>query len=403
MPEPGRVRIPLRRHIGAPCVPVVKAGDEVCAGQKIADSGEFVSAPVHASITGRVAEVTDEFIVVDGNGKVVAPPVSARHYDDLSPREIIEIVREAGIVGMGGAAFPAHVKLTPPEGRTFECVILNGAECEPYLTIDERMLIEQPEKILYGLCALLKATGAVRGYIGIESDKAEALRIMEEAVSGHEAIEVVPLKVVYPQGGEKMLIKSILGREVPVGGLPVDVGVLVHNVGTAVAVADAVGEGKTLYERGITVTGRGVKRPGNLSVRIGTSFRDIIDFCGGLTEDAARVIAGGPMMGRAVAGLDEVVTKGTSGILVLPEQEIGLVEERVCIRCGKCVDSCPMLLTPNNYAVCSRQHLLEEARKLNILNCIECGCCDYVCPSKIPLVHLIRQCKDEIASEKRKK
>lgn len=400
MREPERVSVPLKQHIGAPCTPLVSKGDDVTVGQKIAESEHFVSSPVHASISGRVAEITGASVVIEGTGRSAFSSAVPRNFEALSAEEIRAAVREAGIVGLGGAAFPTHVKMTPPRGNTFEYVLLNGAECEPYLTIDERIMIEKADRVVAGARVLMKGVGAPKAVIGVEEDKEAALLSLRKAVSVFPEISVAPLAVKYPQGGEKMLIKSLLGREVPVGGLPVDVGALVVNVGTAVAAADAVTEGRPLYERGITVTGGGVKEPKNLVVRIGVSFAEVLDYCGGLAPDAVRVIAGGPLMGRAVVSLDEVVVKGTSGILALTAEEAKSAEERVCIRCGRCVDACPMFLTPNAFAVCSRNALLDEALDLDIRSCIECGCCDYVCPSRIPLVHLIRRCKAEIEARK---
>lgn len=403
MDTPKRVKILLQQHIGAPCQPLVEKGQDVVVGQKIGDTEKFISAPIHSSISGKVVEVTDKYIVIEGESREEFLSENKGDIDSLTADEIKGIVKEVGIVGMGGAAFPTHVKLTPPEGKKFETIILNGAECEPYLTIDDRIMIEQAEKVVYGLRALLKATGAEKGYIAIEENKPQAIEAISDAIKNYNNIELVSLEVKYPQGGEKQLIKAVLDKEVPVGGLPVDIGALVNNVYTAAAVADAVREGKPLFERGITVTGKGIKEPKNLIVKIGTTFREVIEQCGGLTDDAAKIISGGPMMGRAVADLDEVVTKGTSGILVLTESEVELVEEKTCIKCARCVDACPMYLMPNYLANYARKGMLEEAENLNLFNCIECGCCSYVCPSRIPLVHLIRQGKWQVNSKKASK
>lgn len=403
MGEPKKVTIPLQQHIGAPCQALVEKGQDVVVGQKIAESDKFVSAPIHASITGKVLEVTDKHIVIEGEQNSNFEAKNTRDIDDLTPEEIRNIVKEAGLVGMGGAAFPTHVKLSPPPGKKFDSIILNGAECEPYLTIDHRIMIEQPEKVIYGLRALIKASGAEKGYIGIELNKPDAIEALSKASQGLENIEIVTLEVKYPQGGEKQLIKAILDKEVPVGGLPIEVGALVNNVYTAAAICDAIKEGKPLFERGVTITGKGVVEPKNLIVKVGTTFREVIEHCGGLTQNAAKVIAGGPMMGRAVVSLDEIVTKGTSGILCLTEDDVELVEEKTCIKCARCVDACPMYLMPNYLAAYSRKSMHDDAQEYHLFNCIECGCCSFVCPSRIPLVHLIRQGKWEINSKKAKK
>ncbi|WP_353894290.1 electron transport complex subunit RsxC [Proteinivorax hydrogeniformans] len=403
MDAPSQVVIPLRQHIGAPCESLVEKGDMVKAGQKIGEAKSFVSAPIHSSLSGEVIKVTEESITVKSDGDNRYETVSSK-LENLTAEEIVSVAKEAGIVGMGGAAFPTHVKMKAPEGKKIETVILNGAECEPYLTIDNRIMVEQPEKVVSGLKALIKATGASKGFVGIELNKPDAIEAIGKLIENESNIELVTLEVKYPQGGEKQLIHAVLGKEVPVGGLPVDVGAVVSNVSTAAALHDAITEGKPLFERGITVTGNGVENPQNLLVKVGTSFKDVIDACGGLKENAAKVIAGGPMMGRAIDSLeDEFITKGTSGILVLTEDEVNIVEERTCIRCARCVDACPMKLMPNYLSAYSRKEMLQEAEELHLFNCIECGCCSFMCPSRIPLVHLIRQGKAEVSSKKAKK
>lgn len=403
MDEPKKVTIPLQQHIGAPCQALVEKGQDVVVGQKIAESDKYVSAPIHASISGKVLEVTETHIVIEGGVRAEFGSQTQRDIDSLSAEEIRTIIKEAGIVGMGGAAFPTHVKLTAPEGKKIHTVILNGSECEPYLTIDRRIMMEKPDKVVYGLRAILKATEAEKGYIGIELDKFDAIEGISKAAQDYNNIEIVGLEVKYPQGGEKQLIKTILGKEVPVGGLPLDLGVVVNNVYTATAIADAIQLDKPLFERGITVTGKGVKEPKNVIVKIGTSFEEVVEFCGGITENAAKIIAGGPMMGRAVPDLNQVITKGTSGILILTKDDVELVEERTCIKCARCVDGCPMYLMPNYLAAYSRKGMLEEATEIHLMNCIECGCCSFSCPSRIPLLHLIRQGKWEVNSKKAKK
>lgn len=404
---PKKVVLPLSQHTGAPCEPLVKAGDIVKAGQKIAESKSFVSAPIHASISGKVVEIAKKphpvageslAIVIESDGKLeydrsIKPRDDA---DELDRKDIISIIKEAGIVGLGGAAFPTHVKLSPPPEKKIDTIILNGAECEPYLTCDHRLMIEETGKIISGLRLMMKALDVKKAVIGIESNKENAIVFMKDR-SG--SIEVVPLKAKYPQGAEKMLIYAITKRKVPSGGLPMDVGVVVQNVGTAKAVYDAVYTGKPLIERCVTVTGA-VKEPKNLLVKIGTPFSDLISQCGGYKGEPKKLIAGGPMMGIAQYTDDIPVIKGTSGILVIDDGSAD--EERRCIRCAKCVDVCPVNLTPNMIMANSKNDRIEAAEYLNALDCFECGCCSYVCPSKIPIVHYIKYAKSEIMKKRKK-
>ncbi len=320
----------------------------------------------------------------------------------LTSEEIINIIKESGIVGMGGAAFPTHVKLSPPPGKVVDTIILNGAECEPYLTSDHRLMMERPEDVLYGLRVFMKALNVEKGFIAIENNKPDALEAVYNVGKGIEGIEVVAVKTKYPQGAEKQLINACTGREVPSGGLPADAGVVVNNVGTAAAVASAVKKGMPLIERIVTVTGNGIKNPKNLLVRIGTSFKDVIDECGGFNGTPGKVIAGGPMMGIAQYSVDIPVIKGTSGILVLTEEEAELPEMSNCIRCGKCVEVCPINLMPvniSNYALLDK---FDQAESANALDCIECGACSFICPAKRPLVDSIRVAKREILAKRRK-
>lgn len=411
--EPKVVVIPMQQHIGATCEPIVQVGDEVKVGQKIGEAKGFVSSPVHSSVSGKVIAVEPRLysggmavpcVVIESDMQDTVSPevVSKGDLSDLSAEAVKNIIKEAGIVGMGGATFPTHVKLAPPPDKKVDTVILNGAECEPYLTADHRLMLEYPEDVVLGLQALMKALGVQKGYIGIETNKPDAIEKMYEAAKGKEGIEVVGLKTKYPQGAEKQLIYACTQREVPSGGLPADAGVVVNNVGTAAAVAKAIRTGMPLIERIVTITGAGVNNPKNLIVKIGTSFREVIEQCGGLKGNVGKIIAGGPMMGITQFSLDIPVIKGTSGILVLSEEEARLPEPSNCIRCGKCVETCPINLMPVNisgYSLANRHDLAEAA---NAMDCIECGSCSFVCPAKRPLVDSIRVSKREILARRKK-
>jgi len=407
MPLPEEVILPLSQHIGAPAKPLVKPNDRVKTGQKIAEATGFVSVPLHSSISGTVKEI-GEFphptlglslaIKVEGNGgDEWDEGVKERaNYSGLTPQELREIIKEAGIAGMGGAAFPTHVKLSPPQEKPIDTFILNGAECEPWLTADQRLMLENGEGILEGMRLIMKALGCEKGYIGIESNKPEAIKNLQKLSSSY-GYEVIPLKVKYPQGGEKQLIKAITGREVPLGGLPMDVGCVVQNVGTAYAVYEAVAKGKPLIERAVTVTGNIVKNPQNLRTRLGTPFAQLLEECGGITGEVGKLINGGPMMGIAVETDGVPVIKGTSGILVLSPQEARYREPRPCIYCGRCVDACPMGLMPNVIGNLVEKERFAEAKEYGVLDCIECGSCSFVCPAKRNLVHLFKYAKAKLA------
>jgi Na+-translocating ferredoxin:NAD+ oxidoreductase subunit C len=321
----------------------------------------------------------------------------APDYMNLPVEELKEKIKAAGIVGLGGAAFPTAVKLSPPKEKPIDVVIINGAECEPYLTADYRLMIEKPKEIIEGLKILMKVLGVTKGYVGIENNKPDAVSKMSEAAKGEAGIEVMALEVKYPQGAEKMLIKAVAGREVPARGLPMDVGAVVQNVGTALAVYEAARYGKPLIERVVTVTGEGIKEPKNLMARVGTKISELIDECGGFKDDVAKVVAGGPMMGFALSSLDVPVTKGTSGVLVLPEEGVVHAEDYgPCIRCGRCIDICAMGLMPSMLSILSEKGMYEEAKEYNLFDCFECGSCAFVCPSKRPIVQLVRLAKSMV-------
>jgi electron transport complex protein RnfC len=408
---PQRVIIPLSQHIGAPAKPLVVIGQEVKKGEKIGESGGFVSAPVHATVSGKVAAIGSfphilgmnaPSVVIESDGKDewVGGLRENSAFDQLSPDELKKLVQDAGIVGMGGATFPTHVKLSPPKEKPIDVLILNGAECEPYLTADHRLMLERPKEIVEGLKILMRILNVPKGHIGIESNKPDAIETMQKAAAGSPEVKVWPLKVKYPQGAEKMLIKAIAGRTVPAGGLPMDCGVVVQNVGTAVAIYDAVRYGRPLIERYVTVTGRGVKDPKNFRVRIGTQFSQLIEEAGGLTDDAGKVISGGPMMGMSQYTLEVPVIKGTSGILVLRKSEVDTRPYGPCIRCARCIDVCAMKLQPSLIGLFIEKGHYEDAKAYNVMDCFECGSCTFVCPANRPMVQWVKRAKKELLKKK---
>ena len=413
MPPPTTVVIPLQQHIGAPSEPIVKQGDQVRIGDRLSEPQGFVSVPVHASVSGTVQKIAllphplgDQMLAIvienDGQDTVTDAIKPDENYLALTPDEMRQKIKEAGIAGMGGATFPTHVKLSPPESKPIDILILNGAECEPYLTADHRLMLEYSQDIFNGLKIFQKILNVKKTYIAIEKNKPDAIRKMEEIAQGDKEVEVIGLKVKYPQGAEKQLIKAITGREVPTGGLPMDVGCLVQNVGTAKAVFDALRWGKPLYQRVITVSGPGIQKPKNLLVRIGTPFKDVIAFCGGYTETANKLVMGGPMMGLSQYTDEVPVIKGTSGIVVLDGKTSPTVEPSPCIGCGRCILTCPMGLVPTTIAQYVEAKNYEMAKKWNALDCIECGACTFVCPAKRPLLQSIRLGKYKIQTLNKK-
>ena len=408
---PKRVVIPLSQHIGAPTKPLVVIGQEVKKGEKIGETTGFVSAPVHASISGKVVAlgsfphslgVNIPAVVIESDGKDewVTGLKENPDYNLLSPDELKKIIQDAGIVGMGGATFPTHVKLSPPKAKPIDVVILNGAECEPYLTSDHRLMLERPKEIINGLKILMRILGVEKGYIGIEANKPDAIETMTKAAAGSPEVKVWPVKAKYPQGAEKMLIKAIAGRTVPAGSLPMDVRVVVQNVGTAEAIYNAVRYGRPLVERYVTVTGRGVKEPKNFLARIGTPFSQLIEEAGGLTDAAAKVIAGGPTMGMSQYTPEVTVIKGTSGITVLPKSEVSTKPYGPCIRCGRCIDACPMKLQPSYIGLYIEKGHYQDAKDYNLMDCFECGSCTFVCPANRPMVQWVKKAKKELLKKK---
>jgi Na+-translocating ferredoxin:NAD+ oxidoreductase subunit C len=422
MPPPKQVVLPLSMHAGAPAKPLVAVGSQVKKGQKIAEAGGFVSTPIHASLSGKVKAIsphthpsgrimTSIIIESDGQDDWISPLTEHENYLERSPEEIKKIVLEAGISGMGGAQFPTHVKLSPPKDKKVDTLILNGVECEPYLTADHRLMMEYPVEMLQGLKLLIKILGVDKVYIGVEDNKLDAIEILNNAlrenpireVAGRPVdVKIAVVKTKYPEGGEKQLIQAILNKEVPSGGLPMDIGVVMQNVATTVAIYQAVRFGIPLIERIVTVTGHGIKRPQNVLARLGTRGRDIIEFCGGFVGEPGKVVFGGPMMGMAQFTLEAPIIKGTGGILVLPKEEIHLDHIQPCIKCAACVEACPAGLAPHMLSITAELVNFEEAKKYRPFDCIECGCCDYVCPSKRPIVHLIRYTKMELAAKRKK-
>lgn len=404
---------PLSQHIGAMAKPLVKAGDRVLVGQKIAEKGGFISANIHSSVSGTVKAIEKRLvatggmidsIIVENDGMYEeAAPIFSGNPDELSKDEIIKIIEEAGIVGMGGAGFPTNVKLSPKNADIIDSIIVNGAECEPYLTSDYRRMVEQTDKLVKGLKIVLKIFPDAKGYFGIEDNKPEAIEALLKATENEDRIEVVPLKTKYPQGGERSMIYAVTGRKINSKMLPADVGCIVHNVDTIYAIYNAVYNGKPLIERIVTITGDAVSTPKNFQVRIGTSFRELIDAAGGFTTEPEKIISGGPMMGFSFFNIDVPVVKGSSSLLAFIKDDVSHEEPSACIRCGRCAAACPEHLLPMKLAALAGQNEPEEFKKLGGMECVECGCCSYVCPAKRQVTQSVRSMKKLIIASARKK
>ncbi|HIX74542.1 MAG TPA: electron transport complex subunit RsxC [Candidatus Parabacteroides intestinipullorum] len=406
---PKQVIIPLGQHIGAPAQALVKKGDLVKVGTLLAKAGGFVSANIHSSVSGKVNKIDN---VLDASGykkPAIYIDVEGDEWEEsidrsedlvkecsLSPKEIIDKIAQAGIVGLGGATFPTHVKLMPPPGSKPEIVIINAVECEPYLTSDHSLMMEKGEQILVGVSILMKAVNVNKAVIGVENNKSDAIAHLSKLAAGYKGIEVMPLKVRYPQGGEKQLIDAVIKRQVKSGALPISTGAIVQNVGTAYAIYEAVQKNKPLFERVVTVTGKAVAKPSNLLVRIGTPIANLIEAAGGLPENTGKIIGGGPMMGKALISADVPVTKGSSGVLLLTREESVRKPMGNCIRCAKCVNACPMGLVPSLLMNATEFKNWELAEKNHITDCIECGSCSYTCPANRPLLDNIRFGKGKV-------
>lgn len=404
---------PLSQHIGAMAKPLVKAGDRVLVGQKIAEKGGFISANIHSSVSGTVKAIEKRLVATGGMVDSVivqndglyeeAEPVFSGNPEELSKDEIIKIIEEAGIVGMGGAGFPTNVKLSPKNPDIIDSIIVNGAECEPYLTSDYRRMVEQTDALVKGLKIVLKIFPDAKGYFGIEDNKPEAIEALLKATENEDRIEVVPLKTKYPQGGERSMIYAVTGRKINSKMLPADAGCIVHNVDTIYAIYNAIYNGKPLIERIVTITGDAVSTPKNFQVRIGTSFRELIDAAGGFTTEPEKIISGGPMMGFSFFNIDVPVVKGSSSLLAFIKDDVSHEESSACIRCGRCAAACPEHLLPMKLAALAGQNEPDEFKKLGGMECVECGCCSYVCPAKRQVTQSVRSMKKLIIASARKK
>lgn len=409
---PKMVHVALLQHIGAPLNALVKPGDRVLKGQKIADSEAFMSAPVHSPVSGLVKKI--EFLPFPLSGKVntiiiendgeeeLAELTTIKDWKNASKEDLLAMIREKGVVGVGGACFPTHIKLNPPKDVTIDTLVMNGAECEPYLNADNRLMLEDPESIIEGIKIIMHVLGVKNAKIGIENNKPEAIASMIKASEGDNGIEVCPLKTQYPQGGEKQLIQAILDREVPSGKLPSAVGVVVQNTATAALVYEGIVKGMPLIEKVVTISGKAIKNPMNLKVRIGTMFRDMLDYAGVEREEVDKLVMGGPMMGMAQHSEDVPVVKGTSGLLALTTAETNPCKAKNCILCGKCIGACPMGLEPLMYAKLAKFNQWEEMGKYKLMDCISCGSCSYICPANRPLTEAINIGKAKLRTMARK-
>ncbi|MDA8165917.1 MAG: electron transport complex subunit RsxC [Desulfobacteraceae bacterium] len=404
MPVPDELEIILGQHIGAPCTPLVKKGDTVAEGDLIGEVTKGLGSPIHASSAGTVKQlgvsahpmrVSAPSITIQTDRQAPPRRYERTDWSGLGREELLKKIQAAGIIGVGGAGFPTHAKLSPPPDSKIDTLILNGAECEPYITADHRQMLEHPAEIVEGARIIMKVLGVSTCFIGIEANKPDAIAAMEKAAAagGGGQVQVRAMKVKYPQGSEKQLIQTLTGRKVPGFALPSAVGVVVHNVSTTKAIYDAVVLGKPLYEKVVTIAGKGIKRPANLLVKVGTRVRDIVDYLGGVTPELAKIVYGGPMMGFAASSLDIPVTKTTSSVLFLAGEEIDTRPHSQCIRCGWCIEACPMGLEPKEIAIYVEAGRAQETAQFGVFECFECGCCSYVCPAKRPLVQLVRLAK----------
>lgn len=407
MPFPDEIVLPLRQHTGKPAKVIVRKGDRVERGDKIAEADGFVSSPIHASASGTITDVAlwphpdgsyaeAVRIAVEPFSAQAARPRLVPDWRGLSPKQIIQAIQDAGVVGLGGAAFPTHVKLSPPKEKPIDTIVLNGCECEPYLTTDHRTMVEYPERVHLGLRIMMRCLGVARAIVGIERNKPDAIEAITATVPGDLDVTVQPVTVKYPQGAEKMLIDALLGRRVPSGKLPMDVGVIVQNVASVATIAEVFESGLPLIERIVTVTGCGVQHPANLIVPVGTKLRDLLNACGGVTEDAYEIVFGGPMMGAAQANLDVPLLKGTTGVVVLTEADCKSKDTHPCIRCGHCLDACPVFLNPQLLGRLAMVARYEEMEANHLMDCMLCGCCSFACPSNIPLSQLFALAKNAL-------
>ncbi len=414
MPFPEEIVLPLRQHAGKPAKLLVKVGDRVERGDKIAEADGFVSVPIHSSAAGEVVGIgwwphpdgsmaQAVRIKVEKYSPQIPRPRVIPRWEGLDAEQVVAAVQKGGVVGLGGAAFPTHVKLLPPKHTPIDLLLVNGAECEPYLTTDHRTMVEFPQRVLYGVRIMMRALGVERAVIGVEKNKPDAIQALRDAVPEDLNVEVIGLTVKYPQGAEKMLIKAVTGREVPSGKLPMHVGAVVQNVGTIACIAEIFETGLPLIERIVTVTGPGVRRPSNLLVPVGTKVRDVLEFCGGIEDDVTEIVFGGPMMGAAQPDLDAPITKGTTGVVVLTEKESRARDVYPCIHCGHCLDACPMFLNPSLMGSLAQLARYQEmVDRTNLWDCMLCGACSYVCPSNIPLSQMFGLAKYQLGRLRRK-
>jgi electron transport complex protein RnfC len=411
MPFPDEIALPLRQHSGKPARLLVREGDHVERGDKVGEADGFISVPIHASASGTVTTIglwphpdgsvaETVLIRVDRYSPQIPRPRIVPHWEALSPREVVAAVQQAGIVGLGGAAFPTHVKLLPPDDVKVELLLVNGAECEPYLTTDHRLMVEYPERVHFGIRIMMQALSVNRVVIGVELNKPDAIEALRRTVPPDLDITVQGLTVKYPQGAEKMLIKAVTGREVPSGKLPMHVGTVVQNVGSISAIAEVFETGYPLIERVVTVTGPGIRKPSNLIIPVGTKLHDVLDFCGGITDNVTEIVLGGPMMGVAQPDLDAPVIKGTTGIVALTEKESRPRKTYPCIRCGHCLEACPVFLNPQLLGSLAQVGRFDEMEEAHLMDCMLCGCCSYVCPSNIPLSQMFALGKNALAKAK---